>query len=116
MGEERINRDAELFALPRHDVDGVMQKRAPDFRGRFRHEDARIRLAPHQDRQRADVILVRMRDQNGVDVCDRRSASKFGSASSPTPLGCMPQSRIEPLTGEPRGSSSSRRFQCGGSG
>ena len=39
MGEERINHDADLFALPHHDADGIMQKRAADFRGRFRHEN-----------------------------------------------------------------------------
>jgi len=47
VSEERINRDADLLALPRHDTDRVVQECAPDFRGRFRHEDAGIGPAPH---------------------------------------------------------------------
>jgi hypothetical protein len=67
VGEERINCDADFFALPRHDTDRVVEKRASDFRRGFRHENARVRLPPHQDRQGADVIEVRMRDDNGIE-------------------------------------------------
>ena len=67
MGEKRIQSRAEFFALPRHHVDRVVQKRGADVRRRFRHENAGVRLPPHQHRQCADVVLMRMRDQNGVE-------------------------------------------------
>ena len=41
-----------------------MQQYTADFSRRLGHEDARLRLAPHQDRQRADVVLMRMRNDN----------------------------------------------------
>src|SRR6266567_4841484 len=67
MTEKWINREAELFALPRHHVYGIMEKKRADFAGRFRHENARMRLAPHQYRERSNVILMRVSDKNGVD-------------------------------------------------
>jgi hypothetical protein len=44
-----------------------MEKKRADFAGRFRHENARMGLAPHQYRKRSDVILMRVSDQNRVD-------------------------------------------------
>ena len=44
-----------------------MQKRAADFRRRFRHENACVWLPSHQHRQRADVVLMGVRDQDRVD-------------------------------------------------
>ena len=44
-----------------------MQKRAADFRRRFGHENARVWLAPHQHRQRADVIEMRVRKNDRVE-------------------------------------------------
>ena len=67
MREEWIQRRADLLALPRHHVDRVMQKSIADFRGRFRHENTCPWLAPHQHRQRADVILMGVRDQDCFD-------------------------------------------------
>ena len=67
MSEERIHHHAELLALPRHDVDGIMQKRASDFRGRFRHEDPGGGLTPHQDGQGADVIEMRVRNHDRIE-------------------------------------------------
>ena len=61
MSEKRILRDAEIFALAGHDVDGIVQQRLADLASRFRHENARARLPPHHHRQRADVVLMRMR-------------------------------------------------------
>jgi hypothetical protein len=65
--EERIKSRADLFPLPGHHVDRVMQKNAAYFTSSIGHEDARIRLPPHQHRQRTDMILVRVRKQNGVE-------------------------------------------------
>src|SRR5204862_2365267 len=67
MTEKWINREAELFALPRHHVYGIMEKKRADFAGRFRHENARMRLASHQDRERSDMILMGMSNKNGID-------------------------------------------------
>src|SRR5205823_11139235 len=67
MAKKRIKREAELFTLPRHYVHGIMEKKRSNFAGRFRHENARVRLVAHQYRKRSDVILMRMSDKNGVD-------------------------------------------------
>ena len=67
MRKKRIQRPAELFALPRHDIDRIMEQRAADFRGRFAHEHARFWLPPHQHRQRADVVLMRMRNEYRIE-------------------------------------------------
>src|SRR5438094_9730671 len=67
VAEEWINGKAEFLTLPRHHVHGVMEKKRADFAGRFRHENARMGLAPHQYRKRSDVILMRVSDQNRVD-------------------------------------------------
>ena len=44
-----------------------MEKKRADFAGRFRHENARMGLVSHQYRERSDVILMRVTDENGVD-------------------------------------------------
>ena len=44
-----------------------MKKRVADFRRRFGHEHARLRLAAHQHRQCADVVLMRMRNDDRVE-------------------------------------------------
>jgi hypothetical protein len=44
-----------------------MEKKRSNFAGRFRHENARVRLVAHQYRERSDVILMRMSDENCVD-------------------------------------------------
>lgn len=74
MREERVNRDADFLTLPGHDTDRIVQKRAADFRGPFGHENARLGLAPHQDRQCPDVVKVRMRNDNAIErtVTERR--------------------------------------------
>ena len=45
-----------------------MQKCVPDLRAGLGHKDVRPRLTSHQHWQRADVIEVRMRNQNGIDL------------------------------------------------
>src|SRR5437763_4804238 len=67
MAKKRIKRETELFTLPGHYVHGIMEKKRSNFAGRFRHENARVRLVAHQYREGSDVILMRMSDKNGVD-------------------------------------------------
>ena len=67
MAEKRIKREAEVLTLPRHYVDGIMEKKRSNFARRFRHENARMRLVAHQYRERSDVILMRVSDKNRVD-------------------------------------------------
>ena len=57
----------KFLALALHDVDGIVQKRVADVRRRFAHENARVRLAPHQNGQRPDVIEMRVRNDNGIE-------------------------------------------------
>ena len=67
MGEKRIRRFSNLLALPGHHIDRVVQKHAADFRRCLRHENTRAWKAPHRDRQRADVILMGMRNQDRLN-------------------------------------------------
>ena len=67
MREKRIESGPQLFALSRHDVNGVVQQHAADFGRRLGHEDARLRLATHQDRQCADVVLMGVRNNDRVE-------------------------------------------------
>ena len=110
MAEKRIKREAELFALPRHYVHGIMEKKRSNFAGRFRHENARMRLVAHQYRERSDVILMRVSDENGVDclaldwlpIWQRILADIFGM---------HPAIKNQPPALPPRDSKSSHRFQ-----
>jgi hypothetical protein len=45
-----------------------VQQHAADFRRRVSHENPRARKTSHRHGQRADVILVRMRNQYGLDL------------------------------------------------
>ena len=71
MSEERINH-THLFALPRHHVDRIVQKRIANRGGRLGHENARLRLLPHQHRKRPDMIEMRVRKQKSVDRLARQ--------------------------------------------
>ena len=71
MSEKRIQSGScrtQFFTLPRHHVDGVVQQRIANFGGRLGHENARLRLPPHQHRQRADMVLMRMRNNDRVEL------------------------------------------------
>ena len=50
-----------------HDVDRIVQEHLAEPGGGRAHEDAGLRLAAHQDGQRADVVQVRMGDQDRVE-------------------------------------------------
>ena len=90
--EEGIKSRADLFPLPCHHVDRVMQKNAAYFTSSIGHEDARVRLPPHQHRQRADVILVCVRKQNGVEFSITQSL-EIRQSCVPFVFGCIPESR-----------------------
>ena len=67
VGEERVVLQAQFLALPQHHVHRVVQHDlAQRGRGR-RHEHGRLVLPPGEERQRAEVVVVRMRQKNGVD-------------------------------------------------
>ena len=68
MRKKRIDRRPDLFTSPHHDIHRIMQKCVPDLRAGLGHKDVRLRLTSHQHWQRADVIEVRMRNQNGIDL------------------------------------------------
>ena len=68
MCEKRIRHFPDFLALPRHHIDRIVQKHIADLRRGFCHEDACAWKASHRDWQRADVILMGMRNQNRVDV------------------------------------------------
>ena len=71
MGKKRIERGAEFLSLPRHDIDRIVEQCAADFRRHFAHEHARLWLPPHQHRQRADVVLMRMRNEDRIERLSR---------------------------------------------
>ena len=66
MGKKRIVRNLEFVPLSRHHVYGVMQHHIRQFGSGVGHENSRLRLPPHQDRERADMILVSVRDEYRV--------------------------------------------------
>ena len=73
-----------------------MQKCIPDLRAGLGHEDVRLRLTSHQHWQRADVIEVRMRNHNGIDLAigDR---PKVRQSSLALLLGMHPAIEHDPL-------------------
>ena len=68
MGEERIFDNAVLRALSGHDVDGVVQHGIADGGRPLRHEHLGSGVAILQERQRADVVKMRVGDENGIGI------------------------------------------------
>ena len=66
MCEERILHQIQLLPLPRHHAHGIMQHDFANMRRRLGHKNRRLRLAARQHRQRTDVVLMRMGDDNCV--------------------------------------------------
>ena len=66
VGEERVGGDALLLANAQHDVHRVVQHHIADLPCGFCGEKRSARMAAHQHRERADVILMGVREQNGV--------------------------------------------------
>jgi hypothetical protein len=67
MAKKRIDSQAEVLTLPRHDINGIVEEKRTDIGRRFSHKNARARLVSHQDRKRPDVILMGMANKNCVD-------------------------------------------------
>ena len=68
MGEKGIGRLSNLLTLSCHDVDGVVQKDAANLGRSFRHKHTCTWKASHYQRQSADVILMRVRNQYCFNV------------------------------------------------
>ena len=68
MSEERIFLDAQFLALALHNVDGIVQDPFDEKITQLTHEDVRFRKIAQRDRQRADVIMVAMRDRNRIQL------------------------------------------------
>ena len=67
MCEKWIRPFSNFLTLARHHIYRIVQKHAADFRRGLRHENRRAWKAPHSNRQRADVILMGMRNQDRLD-------------------------------------------------
>ena len=68
VGEERIFLDAQFVALAGHDVDGVVQHALDDEVAQLGHQHVGFGKMAQRHRQRADVIVVAMRNGDGVQV------------------------------------------------
>ena len=67
VGVERILHEFQLLALAGHDIHGIVQHDVGYICRALGHENRGLRLPPGQDRQRADVVLVRVGYDNGID-------------------------------------------------
>jgi hypothetical protein len=65
---ERVFLDAQFVPLAGHDVDGIVQHAFDDVVAQLRHEHMRVGEMPQRHRQRADVVMVTVRDRNGVHI------------------------------------------------
>ena len=68
MAEERILADAALIALPFHHLHGVVQDTLDQEVAELGHQHVRLRKMANGDRQAADVIVMTMRDRDGIHV------------------------------------------------
>jgi len=68
MGKEGIGRLSNLLALSCHHVHGVVQKDAANLSRSFRHKNTCSWKPSHYHGQRADVVLMRVRNQDCFDV------------------------------------------------
>jgi len=73
MGEERVVGHA-FVALFEHDVDGIVEHHVAELAGGFRHEDGGAGVAAHEEGDGAEVILVGVGKENGVDGIGREQA------------------------------------------
>ena len=68
MRVERVFFDPQLIALARHDVHRIVQHPFDDEIALLGHQHMGFRKIPRRDRQRADVVMVTMRDGNGLHL------------------------------------------------
>ena len=66
MGIERVFLDPQLVALAGHDVDRVMQDALDEKIAQLGHQDVRFGKMAERDRQGADMVVVAMRECNGL--------------------------------------------------
>ena len=65
---KRIVANAQLVPLPRHHVHGIMQHALDDKVAQLRHQHVRLGKMTTRHRQRANVIVMTMRNCNGVHL------------------------------------------------
>ena len=65
---ERIFADAQLVALARHHVHRIVQHALDDEVAQFAHQHVRLGKMPARHRQRADVVVMAMRNRNRVHL------------------------------------------------
>lgn len=73
MGEERVIGHA-FVALFEHDIDGIVKHDVAELAGGFGHEDGGAWVAAHEEGDGAEVILVGVGKENGVDGIGREEA------------------------------------------
>ena len=66
--EERVVGDVVLLLLAHHDVGGIVEHALDQHPARRRHDDGRVRVLPHRDRQAADVVQVAVGDDDQVEL------------------------------------------------
>ena len=66
--EERVVGDVGIFLLAHHHVGGVVQHALDEHAAGLRHQDRRVGMLAHRDRQTADVVEMAVRDDNQVEI------------------------------------------------
>ena len=79
---KRVFLDAQFVALALHDVDRIVQDPLDEEVAQLGHQHVRLGKMAQRDRQRADVVVVAMRDGDGVHllVLDSLNCGKPGAA------------------------------------
>ena len=89
MGKHRVLHNPVILALAKHHIYRIVQHHFRNPRGAVGHEHLRVRLPPCQDRQRADMVLVSVRYENGVDL-SLRDGRKVRRGGKPLNFGMQP--------------------------
>ena len=66
MGEKWKVLGGQLFPLPHHDIDRIMQHHVGQTRRGFGHKYRRTRRLTHGQRKAAHVVLVRVGQHHGI--------------------------------------------------
>ena len=98
MGEERIFLDAQLVALALHDVDRVVQHALDQEVTQLAHEHMRLWEMPQRHRQRADMIMVAMRNGDGVQFLVLDQMVKERQAGAALPFGMDARIHQQPVS------------------
>src|ERR1051326_7171521 len=68
MAEERILTNAQFIALPLHYIHRVVQYALDQEVAQFRHQHMRLWKITQCHRQRADMVMMAMRNGDGIDL------------------------------------------------